>query len=115
MPDGRTLEVSARASLLTIDWGDGTVTRHDPAVALGYPNGTAAHTYRLKTCTPTYRSEHPSGGLCHPAAEYYPIVASYTWTGEYSVGSGWVGLGSLAVSAPPTRYDVDEARGVSTP
>ncbi len=115
MPDGRTLDVRAGASLLTIDWGDGTVTVHDPTSAVGFPDGSAAHTYRLKTCTPTYRAEHPSGGLCHPTAEYYPIVASYVWTGEYSVGSGWVALGSLAVSAAPTLYDVDEARGVSVP
>ncbi len=115
MPDGRTLQVRARAALLTIDWGDGSLTNTDPGAAVGFPNGTATHTYRLKTCTPTYRVEHPSGGLCHPTAQFYSIVASYAWTGEYSVDSAWTTLGTLAVRAAPALYDVDEARGVSTP
>lgn len=115
MPDGRTLEVRAQASLLIVDWGDGTITRHPPTSATGYPDGAASHAYGLKTCSAEYRNSHPSGGLCHPSAEFYPIAASYEWTGEFSVGSGWVRLGTLTVTAPAVPYDVDEAIGVVVP
>ena len=115
LPDGRVLEVRARAASLTIDWGDGTVSTYDPTTATGYPTGAAAHGYEFKTCSQTYRAEHPSGGLCDPNADSYDITASYTWQGEFSVGSGWVALGSLDRAAPAISYDVDEARGVPSP
>ncbi len=115
MPDGRPLEVRARVSLLTVIWGDGSTTRHNPSTAPGYPDGAVAHTYTLKTCTARYRDNHPSGGLCHPTAAFYAIAAGYEWTGEYSVGSTWMTLGSLTVTAPPVAYDVDEAIGIVTP
>ena len=115
MPDGRVLEVRARPVSITILWGDGTSTSHKPSEATGYPTGTAAHIYELKTCARAYRAGHPSGSLCHPTAESYHITAGYRWQGEYSVGSGWVTLGTLDRSAPHIGYDVDEARGVSIP
>ena len=115
LPDGRILTVRARAERLTIDWGNGTITTHDPRRATGFPDGTAFNSYTRKTCTASYRAEHPSGGLCHPSATFYPIVASFVWTGEFDIGSGWQLLGSLTQTAPADEYDVDEARGVTTP
>lgn len=115
LPDGRILEVRARPALLTVDWGDGTTTSFDPDGADTYPTGSATHVYELKTCTQQYRAEHPSGNLCSRHGEDYGITASYTWQGEYNVGSGWVALGSLERAAPIISYDVDEARGVSSP
>ena len=87
----------------------------DPTTADGFPEGSVSHIYELKTCTPQYRDEHPSGNLCHPTKEDYTITASYTWQGEYSIGSGWIALGTLERAAPTISYDVDEARGVPTP
>ena len=115
LPDGRTLEVRARAALLTVDWGDGFTASFDPARADGYPEGAVTHIYELKTCSQQYRQEHPSGNLCSRTEEGYGITASYTWQGEYNIGSGWVTLGSLDRAAPTIDYDVDEARGVSSP
>lgn len=115
LPDGRVLDVRATPAILNIDWGDSTVASHKPSEAVGYPDGTVAHSYDLKTCTPAYRNEHPSGNLCHPTAENYVITTSYTWLGEYNVGSGWVNLGTLDITAPPITYDIDEARGVPAP
>lgn len=115
LPDGRTLEVRARAVILTVNWGDGTTASFAPENADGYPTGSATHTYALKTCSQKYRAEHPSGNLCSSDAEEYAITAGYTWQGEYNVGSGWVALGSLDRVAPTINYDVDEARGVASP
>lgn len=115
LPDGRPLEVRARAVELVVNWGDGTTASFDPAGADGYPDGVVAHIYALKTCTEQYREEHPSGGLCADHGEDYSITASYTWQGEFNVGSGWVTLGSLDRAAPTIAYDVDEARGVASP
>ncbi|NHZ71193.1 MAG: hypothetical protein GWP18_06085 [Proteobacteria bacterium] len=115
LPDGRILTVRARTERLVIDWGDGTTTSTDPRSASGYPDGAAHHTFARKTCTTEYRTEHPSGGLCHPSAAFYPIVTSFVWTGEFNTGFGWLPLGSLTRSAEPANYDVDEARGVTTP
>jgi hypothetical protein len=114
LPDGRTLAVRATITMLTVSWGDGSVTHHDPATAIGYPDGDVAHVYELKTCASSYRREHPSGHLCHPTLERYEVRATYQWTGEFSVGGGWVELGSLDRTAT-TSYDVDEARGVNIP
>jgi hypothetical protein len=115
LPDGRILNVRARAAVLTVDWGDGVRDSFNPSSADGYPTGSATHIYEQKTCPQAYRTDHPSGGLCNRFGDDYNITASYTWRGEYSVGSGWVALGSLERSAPTIEYDVDEARGVSTP
>jgi hypothetical protein len=115
LPDGRTLEVRARAALLVVDWGDGITTSFNPDRADGYPTGSVTHIYELKTCSRQYREEHPSGNLCSRNDEDYSITASYTWQGEYNIGSGWVALGSLDRAAPTIGYDVDEARGVSSP
>lgn len=115
LPDGRTLEVRARAALLTVDWGDGARDSFNPDSADAYPTGSATHIYELKTCSQNYRTEHPSGTLCNRARDDYRITASYTWRGEYSVGSGWIALGSLNRAAPTISYDVDEARGVASP
>jgi hypothetical protein len=111
LPDGRTLSVRARVRELRVDWGDDNSTTHDPSRADPYPGGAVTHTYRTKTCSPQYRVEHPSGGLCHPTLEYYTITALYRWVGEYNVGSGWVQLGTLDRTAS-VSYDVDEVRGV---
>jgi len=91
------------------------MTSSNPATATGYPEGSAAHVYERKTVTAQYRAEHPSGGLCYPSAEYYPIIASFVWTGEFTIGAGWQLLGDLTVSAEATNYDVDESRGITTP
>ena len=113
LPDGRLLEVRARVAQLDVDWGDGALTTHDPQAATGYPDGTVAHIYEYKTCSPEYRAGHPSGGLCHPTLDAYTITAAHTWVGEYRVGGPWVPLGALVRSAS-LPYDVDEARGVPT-
>jgi hypothetical protein len=79
-------------------------------VADPYPSGLVTHVYTLKTCTDDYRDNHPSGGLCHPTLDSYPIRATFTWTGSYNAGSGWIDLGSLDRTSA-TDYEVDEARG----
>ena len=114
LPDGRTLRVRARVTSIDVDWGDGTETRHRPEHAIGHPDGLVTHTFTLKTCTREYRDEHPSGGLCHPTLEAYPIEATWTWTGEYDVGAGWTALGELT-RATTVSYEIDEVRGVNVP
>lgn len=114
LPDGRTLQVRASVKDLAVAWGDGTTTNHDPTKALGFPNGTVSHTYDLKTCTATYREEHPSGGLCHPTLEAYTIDTSWTWVGEFNAGAGWIPLGTLSRSTQ-SIYEVDEVRGINVP
>lgn len=112
LPDGRALDVRARVAQLDVDWGDGTISTHAPSAASGYPDGSAVHVYTMKTCTAEYRSEHPSGGLCHPTLDAYTILVAHTWVGEYRVGSGaWTTLGALVRTAS-LAYDVDEVRGV---
>jgi hypothetical protein len=115
LPDGRRLQVRALAALLTVNWGDGTTASFDPETADGYPLGSVTHVYDTKTCSMQYRQEHPSGTLCSSSRDEYSISASYTWQGEYNVGSGWVRLGTLDRAAPAIGYDVDEARGVASP
>jgi hypothetical protein len=115
LPDGRKLQVRARAALLTVSWGDGSNASFNPQTADGYPSGSVTHVYDTKTCSMQYRQEHPSGSLCSSSRTEYNITASYTWQGEYNVGSGWVMLGTLDRSAPRIGYDVDEARGVASP
>ncbi|MCZ7532198.1 MAG: hypothetical protein M5U23_02110 [Acidimicrobiia bacterium] len=112
LPDGRTLTVQAEVSLLKVRWGDGTEQSFDPEVAAPYPTGQVSHLYFLKTCDPTYRSRHPSGGLCHPSLASYPIQATFVWAGSYDAGAGWTDLGTLDRSVT-IDYDVDEARGVN--
>ncbi len=114
LPDGRPLRVRARVAELRVDWGDETLNIYNPSGALPYPTGTVTHNYTTKTCSPEYREEHPSGGLCHPTLEFYTITAVYRWVGEYDVGSGWVQLGTLDRPAS-LPYDVDELRGVPVP
>jgi hypothetical protein len=114
LPDGRLLQVRARVTSLIVDWGDGTSSDHRPDTASGYPDGSASHVYRLKTCTDQYRSEHPSGGLCHPVLDVYTLDVSWVWTGEFDVGLGWTPLGALTRSTQ-VLYEVDEVRGVNVP
>ncbi|MGB5565919.1 MAG: hypothetical protein WBN93_06250 [Acidimicrobiia bacterium] len=111
LPDGRSMEVWAAARTLVIDWGDGTNGSFDAATALTYPSGAVTHTYATKTCNPTYRSEHPYGGNCHPTLEAYPITATFVWEGRYRIGGGWIYLGTLDRTAT-VLYDVDEVQGV---
>jgi hypothetical protein len=114
LPDGRTMEVHAAIAGLTVNWGDGTKGRFDPMQARPYPDGRVTHTYTTKTCDATYRREHPSGGNCHPTLEAYPVTATFTWSGRYRIGGGWIYLGTLDRSITVT-YDVDEVQGVLEP
>jgi len=111
LPDGRTLAVRAIVASIQIDWGDGFAATYEPDSALPFPDGTVTHTYRAKTCPPSYRETHPSGRNCHPTLEAYPITATFVWTGEYTVGGPWAVLGTLARTAT-LAYDVDEVQGV---
>lgn len=113
LPDGRTLEVRARVAQLDVDWGDGVFSTHDPEDATDHPDGAVIHVYERKTCSAAYRTTHPSGDLCHPALEAYPIVVVHTWVGEYRVGGAWIALGALRQAAT-ISYDVDEVRGLPT-
>lgn len=114
LPDGRTLRVRAEVAQLTVRWGDGTQQSFEPSAATPYPTGTVSHEYTLKTCSASYRSSHPSGRLCHPSLEAYPVRAVFVWAGRYNAGSGWIDLGTLD-RAVTIQYDVDEARGVNVP
>jgi hypothetical protein len=114
LPDGRLLEVRARIASLDVTWGDGTTSSHDPSEATGHPDGSVSHIYRLKTCTPEYRAEHPSGSLCHPSASSYTITVENVWVGEYRVGGAWTPLGTLSRSSE-VPYRVDEVRGIPAP
>ncbi len=114
LPDGRTMEVRGRVLSLGVDWGDGSLGVFDPDEALGYPSGTATHTYETKTCGAVYRERHPSGGNCHPTLEAYPVTASFVWAGSYRIGGGWIDLGTLSRTVT-TAYDVDEVQGVLQP
>lgn len=114
LPDGTVLRVRARVVRLFVDWGDGTRTSHDPDTATGYPTGTVAHAYALKTCTDAYRIASVSGDLCHPFLDRYRIVATYTWVGSYNTGSGWIPL-DTANRSRSLDYEVAEARGVNIP
>ena len=111
LPDNRLFEVRALVASLTVDWGDGATTTHDPAVALPFPEGRVTHTYRTKTCPPQYRATHPSGQNCHPTLEAYPVTATFTWFGEYRVGGAWIPIGTLHLTTT-ILYDVDEVVGV---
>jgi hypothetical protein len=111
LPDGRTFEVRAQVSSLTVDWGDESTTTNDPSVALPYPTGAVTHTYTTKTCPPEYRITHPSGPNCHPTLEAYPVIATFTWWGEYRIGGSWIPIGTLDLTTT-ILYDVDEVVGV---
>ena len=100
LPSGILFEVRALVATLTVDWGDGYITRNE-----------RAHTYTTKTCPPDYRITHPSGGLCHPTLDAYPITATFTWWGEYRIGGAWIPIGTLDL-ATTVAYDVDEVIGV---
>lgn len=114
LPDGRTLEVTANVTDLVVGWGDGASDRYPPEAAVPYPDGSATHTYTLKTCTASYRAEHPSGQLCHPSLEAYPVITLFTWSGQYSVGGSTSQLGTLDL-VTEVAYDVDEVQGVLQP
>ena len=114
LPDGRTMDVRASVVSLVVDWGDGVRDGFDPSRAQPYPAGHVTHTYRAKTCDATYRREHPSGGNCHPTLEAYPVTATFTWSGRYRIGGGWIELGTLDRSVT-VDYDVDEVQGVLQP
>jgi len=111
LPDGGTLRVRAEVTVLAIAWGDGRSGRYEPTQALPFPAGMVTHVYDLKTCTAEYRTQHPSGALCHPSLEAYTVTASFTWSGSYDAGGGWTNLGTLTRSSSIT-YQVEESRGV---
>lgn len=104
LPSGQVFEVRALVATLTVEWGDGYISADTPTNPL-------AHTYTTKTCPPDYRTNHPSGRLCHPTLEAYPVTATYTWWGEYSIGGTWIPIGTLDL-ATTVAYDVDEVIGV---
>lgn len=114
LPDGRTLEVRARAAALAVVWGDGGTDAYAPGEAAPYPTGIATHVYELKTCSAAYRVEHPSGGNCHPSLDEYAVSTTFTWSGDYTVGGGWTALGTLDLTTD-VAYDVDEVQGVLQP
>jgi hypothetical protein len=111
LPDDRLFEVRAQVASLTVDWGDEWTTTEDPSVALPYPAGAVTHTYTTKTCPPDYRITHPSGPNCHPTLEAYPVIATFTWWGEYRIGGSWIPIGTLDLTTT-ILYDVDEVIGV---
>jgi hypothetical protein len=105
LPDGTPLRVRAAVVAVSIRWGDGSPV-------LRYPvEGPKEHTFARKTCSSAYREQHPSGRLCHPVLEAYPIEIAFVWLGEYVRDDEWVGLGEIE---RPTSiaYDVDEIVGV---
>jgi hypothetical protein len=108
---GRTLDAEVQVDAVRIEWGDGTETLV-PRMALplltGYPDGTAAHAYRTKTC------EDPDGERCHPALASYPITVEFRWWARYRVDGGeWIRLGTEPTAAV-FDYPVDEVIGVLT-
>ena len=112
LPDGTILEVRAEVRIAWVDWGDGTPeTPHAPEALSGSPHGTATHAYALKTCTPAYRHQHPSGGNCHPTLPSYVIRVTYEWVGRFREGGDWIQLGTIE-RGTVRRYDVDEVVGV---
>ena len=112
LPSGIDLVVSAEVTGVTVDWGDGSpAERYSPTETVGYPNGVAAHTYELKTCTAEYRDTDPNGHLCHPTLSAYPVTVTFTWTAGYSYDAGWIELESVNRTAT-IAYDVDEVVGV---
>ena len=111
LPGGRTLAVEARMGAVEIDWGDGSVTTHGPDALQPYPAGTAIHVYVTRTCSASYRVEHPTGDSCHPTLDAYPVTVTYTWAARYRYAAGWVDLGTLD-RATTISYDVDEVVGV---
>ncbi len=114
LPSGVPADVEASITNVRVDWGDGTERTYPLAEMEPYPNGSATHLYHLKTCPPEYRSSHPSGPLCHPSLEAYPVTVTYRWFGRFRTGGAWVGLGVLERSAT-LSYDVDEVIGVLQP
>jgi hypothetical protein len=111
LPDGRTMRVEAAVAAATVSWGDGSVDSYLPGDLRPYPSGTASHTYVYRTCDPDYRATHASAATCHRDLAAYPVAVTYTWTGRYDVGAGWVDLGALDLSTA-LDYDVDEVVGV---
>lgn len=113
LPSGIDLEVRAIVSSVEVDWGDGARGSYLLSDLAGAPSDSVSHTYLLKTCAPEYRANHPSGGLCHPSLEAYPVRVTFLWEAGYQYDSGWVPLDSVALTTT-VPYDVDEVVGVRT-
>ena len=112
LPDGTVLEVRAEVKTAWVEWGDGSPEIPYPPEALrGHPHGTATHAYALKTCPPAYRTDHPSGGNCHPTLPSYVVRVTYEWAGRFRQGGAWIDLGTIDRRSV-VRYDVDEVVGV---
>jgi hypothetical protein len=112
LPDGTVLEVRAEVVTAWVDWGDGSPEIPYPPEALrGHPHGSATHAYALKTCRPSYRLEHPSGGNCHPTLPSYVVRVTWEWAGRFRQGGEWIDLGTIDRRSVE-RYDVDEVVGV---
>jgi hypothetical protein len=110
LPDGRRLEVRATVEAVVVDWGDGSPPVSYPASTVA--GSGATHPYRLKTCPPAYRRDHPSGRNCHPTLAAYPVSVTFRWTGRYRTGTGpWTILG-VVPRATTFGYDVDEVVGI---
>lgn len=105
LPDGTTLRVRAQVAAVSVRWGDGSPALRYP------PAGAKEHTYGRKTCPPAYRIGHPSGGLCHPTLDAYPVDVGLVWVGEYFRAGRWTVLGEIERTTV-IRHDVDEIIGV---
>ena len=113
LPGGIALVVRAFISEIGVDWGDGTRSNYLIDDLVGEPSAAISHMYDLKTCTPEYREEHPSGGLCHPTLEAYPVTIAFNWVAGYEYDTGWVQLQDVELTQT-TLYDVDEVVGIVT-
>ncbi len=114
LPNGRNLEVRAEIVGVEVTWGDGAVTSHELGALRPYPGGAAIHTYATRTCSASYRAEHPTAGTCHPTLEAYPLEVTHQWRGRYRYDAGWVDLGIIERTTS-RDYDVDEVVGVLQP
>ncbi len=114
VPGGLRLEVEAQVVAVAVDWGDGVVGSHSLGALRPYPEGTATHVYRTKTCSAEYRESHPAGDRCHPSLDAYPVAVTFRWHGSYRYDAGWVDLGVLERTTT-VAYDVDEVIGVLQP
>ena len=72
-----TLEVQIIVDAVVVSWGDGAADTYPPdhTVLAGYPDGSAAHVYEVKS------------------AEGMPLVVEYDWTARWRlVGGNWTAL-----------------------
>ena len=105
-PTGQVLEVTGTVAAVAVDWGDGTALTLAPetyALLTGFPNGSARHTYEVKTC------DIPgSTPRCHPSLSEYLLQVRFQWFVQWRVGGGdWVTL-PVPDSVTTIPYPVQE-------